>query len=88
MAQTVNVNFRMDSDLKKSMEKICNDMGMSMTTAFTIFAKKVSREKRIPFEISADPFYSEANMSYLENVVSKINKGISNLTEHDIIEAE
>ena len=33
MAQVVNVNFRMDKDLKKSMEKTCSDMGMSMTTA-------------------------------------------------------
>ena len=38
MAQTM-VNFRMDEDLKKKMEKVCADMGMSMTTAFTIFAK-------------------------------------------------
>lgn len=37
----------------------CNDMGLSMTAAFTIFAKTVTREKRIPFEVSADPFYSE-----------------------------
>lgn len=36
-----------------------NDMGLSMTAAFTIFAKTVTREKRIPFEVSADPFYSE-----------------------------
>ena len=43
MAQVVNVNFRMDKDLKKSMEKTCSDMGMSMTTAFTIFAKTVTK---------------------------------------------
>ena len=53
MAQTM-VNFRMDEELKRSMEKVCSEMGMSMTTAFTIFAKKVSREKRIPFEVNAD----------------------------------
>lgn len=35
-----NVNFRMDSDLKKSTEALCDELGMSMTTAFTIFAKK------------------------------------------------
>ena len=40
MAQAVNVNFRMDADLKKSMEQACSELGMSMTTAFTIFAKK------------------------------------------------
>ena len=59
MAQAM-VNFRMDEDLKASMEQACKDMGMSMTTAFTIFATKVSKERRIPFEVAADPdpFYS------------------------------
>lgn len=55
MANAVNVNFRMDPDLKRNMEEVCAEMGLSMTTAFTIFAKKVSREHRIPFEVSADP---------------------------------
>ena len=63
MANAVNVNFRMDPDLKRSMEEVCAEMGLSMTTAFTIFAKKVSREHRIPFEVSADPFYSESNIN-------------------------
>lgn len=74
MAQAM-INFRMDSELKKSMEKVCKDMGMSMTTAFTIFATKVSREKRIPFEISADPFYSESNINYLMQSIENINQG-------------
>ena len=84
MAQTM-VNFRMDSELKKSMEKICSDMGMSMTTAFTIFAK-VTKERRIPFEITADPFYSEANMRYLDRVIADIESGKAKLTEHELIE--
>ena len=49
MAQTVNVNFRLDEDVKRSMEQTCSELGRSMSAAFTIFAKKVSREKRIPF---------------------------------------
>lgn len=53
MAQ-VMVNFRMDEDVKKNMEQACREMGLSMTTAFTIFATKVGREKRIPFEITAE----------------------------------
>lgn len=85
MAQAM-VNFRMDEDLKKNMEQVCRDMGMSMTTAFTIFATKVSREKRIPFEVSADPFYSESNMKYLERVISDIETGKANLVEHNLIE--
>ena len=50
MANAVNVNFRMDPDLKRSMEEVCAEMGLSMTTAFTIFAKKVSREHRIVYK--------------------------------------
>lgn len=59
MGQTVNVNFKLDADVKKSMEAACSDMGLSMSAAFTIFAKKVSRERRIPFVVSADPFCSD-----------------------------
>ena len=64
MAQSM-INFRLDENLKKDMEQTCKEMGMSMTTAFTIFATKVSKERRIPFDVTADPdpFYSEANMS-------------------------
>lgn len=85
MAQTM-VNFRMDEELKKNMEQVCQELGMSMTTAFTIFAKKVTREKRIPFEISADPFYSERNMQYVEKVISDIEAGRTTLVEHKLIE--
>ena len=66
MAQTVNVNFRLDEADKKRMENVCNELGLSMSAAFTIFAKKVGREHRIPFEVSVDPFYSENNLRYLE----------------------
>lgn len=40
MANAVNVNFRMDPDLKRSMEEVCAEMGLSMTTAFTILQRK------------------------------------------------
>ena len=58
MAQ-VMVNFRLDEEIKKNMEQACREMGLSMTTAFTIFAKKVGKEKRIPFEITAQPRSAE-----------------------------
>jgi len=85
MAQAM-VNFRMDEDLKKGMEDACKEMGLSMTTAFTIFATKVSREKRIPFEVAVDPFYSEANMSRLRKAVADVESGKATLTEHELIE--
>lgn len=88
MAQAVNVNFRLDEDVKKSMEQACSDMGLSMSAAFTIFAKKVGREKRIPFEISVDPFYSESNMRYLEGIMRDIKSGKAHFEEHELIEVD
>ncbi|WP_288545348.1 type II toxin-antitoxin system RelB/DinJ family antitoxin [uncultured Clostridium sp.] len=86
MAQTVNVNFKLDANVKKSMEQACADMGLSMTAAFTIFAKKVGRERRIPFEVSADPFYSESNLRYLEQKMAEYKAGTLKLAEHELIE--
>ena len=84
MAQTVNVNFRLDEADKKSMENVCNELGLSMSAALTIFAKKVGREHRIPFEISVDPFYSESNVAHLRRGIAALNAGLG--VEHDIIE--
>ena len=85
MAQTL-VNIRMDEELKISMEKICQELGMNMTTAITIFAKKMTREKRIPFEVSVDPFYTERNQAHLRRGVEALNAGKG--IEHELIEAD
>ena len=83
MAQAM-VNFRMDEKLKTSMEQACREMGLSMTAAFTIFATKVSRERRIPFEVAADPFYSEANMARLRNAIANRDKGTVTKTMEEL----
>ncbi len=83
MASSI-VNFRMDQELKNNMDIICREMGMSTTSAFTIFATKVVREHRIPFEINADPFYSSENINFLKEAVTALNAGEGK--EHDLIE--
>ena len=65
----------MDEDLKKSMEQTCQELGLNMTTAFTIFAKKMTREHRIPFDVSVDPFYSQSNMQAIDESMEQIKKG-------------
>ena len=86
MANAVNVNFKLDADIKKSMEAVCSEIGISISTAFTVFAKKVSRERRIPFELSADPFYSESNIKYLEQKMADYKAGKLRFSEHELIE--
>ena len=86
MGKLINVDLKMDEDVKKDMEQVCSDLGISMSDAFYMFAKKVVREKRIPFEVSIDPFYSESNMRYLKEIMHDINNGKTHFAEHDLIE--
>ena len=85
MAQTT-VSIRMDNDLKNNFDHICNELGMSMSTAVTMLAKKMTREKRIPFELTADPFYSSANQRYLEGIMRDVRSGKAHFAPHDLIE--
>ena len=54
------VNIRIDDDLKARADNIFEELGMNMTTAFTIFIRQTIRQGGIPFEITTrkDPFYS------------------------------
>lgn len=83
---TTSITIRMDENLKKQAEILFEDMGLNMTTAFTIFTKAVIRQNKIPFEIVADPFYSESNMKVLQQRIADIESGKSVLKEHDLIE--
>lgn len=85
MAQT-NMNIRIDEDVKKQFDEICGQFGMSMSTAFNIFAKTVVRQQRIPFEISLEVPNAET-MKAIEDVNS--GRGLSGPYRHveDLMEA-
>ena len=70
------------------VEKALKDMGLTMSSAITMFLVKVGREKRIPFEITADPFYSESNIRYLEKIAADIKNGKATFSEHALIDGE
>ena len=73
MEKTV-VNFRIDKTTKKEMEEICEDIGISIGTAFNIFAKKLIRERRIPFELDSDSFYKKENIERLKKSIEQMEK--------------
>lgn len=83
---TVNVNFKLDADDKRRMELVCKELGLSMSAAFTIFAKKVGREHRIPFELSLDPYYDQ-DIAQLRQTIADVRSGKQQLVTHDLIEA-
>ena len=80
------ISLRIEDDVKKKAEQACADIGMSLSTAINIYLKKLGRERRIPFEVSVDPFYSESNMEHLRRGVEALNAGKG--VEHDIIEVD
>ena len=83
---TTSITIRMDEDLKRQAETLFDDLGMNMTTAFTVFAKAAVRQQKIPFELSVDTFYSEVNQARLLRAIKDMDAG--KWTAHEIIEAD
>ena len=80
------ISLRVDDEVKRRAEQTFDDIGLSMSTAINIFLKKVARERRIPLELTADPFYSESNMHYLEKKMDDYKVGRLNLAERELLE--
>lgn len=80
----VDVNFRLDENVKESMEKACRDMGLTMNDAFTIFAKTAAREHRIPSAAAADLFYADSSLDFIRRDVAALDAGKG--SEHELIE--
>ncbi|UZD44044.1 type II toxin-antitoxin system RelB/DinJ family antitoxin [Selenomonas sputigena] len=74
-----------DDDVKREAEQVCEDMGMSMSTAVNIYLKRLGRERRIPFEVMAEPFWSSENAAILDRRIADIRAG-RNVSEHELIE--
>ena len=54
MPNTANLNVRIDPELKAQAENLFSDLGMTLTTAITVYFRQAVRENRIPFEIKRD----------------------------------
>lgn len=48
----VSTNLSLDADLKKAGQELYADLGMDLSTAFTIFLKQSLRVQGIPFIVS------------------------------------
>lgn len=83
------ISLRVDDTVKKEAEATFDEIGLSMSSAINIFLKAVVRERRIPFELSADPFYSRENIAELEKRATKIHQsGNGTLKEHELIKED
>ncbi len=62
----VNLSARVKLEDKQNFEEFCTYAGMNVSVAINLFIKTVLREKRIPFPIEVDPFYSKTNLKALQ----------------------
>ncbi|MCD8200646.1 MAG: type II toxin-antitoxin system RelB/DinJ family antitoxin [Clostridia bacterium] len=76
------IHIRVDDDVKRMAEEACDEMGITLSAAVNIFLIKLGREKRILFELTDDPFYSEENMQRLRKSVAQLNA--TGGTIHDV----
>ena len=81
------ISVRVDDAVKRGAEQTFNDIGLSMNAAITVFLKACAREKRIPFELTADPFYSASVQSFhIRRGVEALDAGKG--VEHELIEVD
>ena len=80
------VNIRIDDELKARADALFTELGLNITTAFTMFIRQAVREGGIPFEVTTkiDPFFSEANMRVQRKAIREAEEG--KLTAHELIE--
>lgn len=88
MANTINVNIRVDEELKRQVESLFADMGLNMTTAVNVFLRQVLRTGGIPFEVTTkkDEFYNVANQRVLLESIRRLEQGMG--MEHELIEVD
>lgn len=81
---SVQITMRADPAVKAVFEQICSEIGLSVNSAPNLFVKRVVRDRKIPFDLSADPFYCESNLRRLRQSAEAARRGL--VTEHDLIE--
>ena len=80
------ISVRVDDAVKHEAEQTFAAPGLRPPPALPPFLKACAREKRIPFELTADPFYSSANQRYLEGIMRDVRSGKAHFAPHDLIE--
>lgn len=74
---SVNLGIRIDSDVKRDAENVLSQLGMSMTTAITVFLRQTIREQALPFQPTLQPEFNARTKAALEEAreLSKPGKG-------------
>lgn len=78
---TTNITMRIDTTVKAQLQELMSDLGLDMTTFFTMAAKQAIREQRIPFDVARDNFNAETLEAFKE--VEEMKKNPSAVKTYD-----
>ena len=84
MASTVLVQARVPVDIKTSADAIFHSMGIDTATGIRLFLAQVKLCNALPFEVKADPFWSDENQKVLRESIAQLESGRG--VKHDLIE--
>ena len=84
---TTAISIRLDSDIKKQFDELCNEFGLSTNAAFNLFARTVVREQAIPFPISLKNSESEQRSINAQKALRR-SQQISSQEEHEWTDEE
>lgn len=70
-----NVQVRVDDNLKDQAQLVAGQMGLDLSSAIRLFLAQMVQENRIPFQPSADPFYSVQNQEALRQSIAQLDAG-------------
>lgn len=74
MAKTTTITMRVDGELKRQAELVCEDIGLTPSAAYTLFLKAVVRTRSIPFKLEAsNPLLSDPNSDYFLESIKKMD---------------
>lgn len=72
MANTTNLNIRVDEELKRKAEAIFNELGLNMSTAMNMFLRYSVRYGGIPFDLRIEK-PNEETLSAIDDVNNNRN---------------
>jgi DNA-damage-inducible protein J len=86
MPNTITFSIRMDADIKEQLDNFCNAVGMNTNTAINMFARRVVRDKKLPFEVAliGEPLAGETWLAEMSRRVKEIEAG--HTAPHELIE--
>ena len=76
-----NITVTLDDEDKRQLTEFCDQIGVSVSTLFTIFSKKVIREWEIPVKVGLDKPNRATSRAMKEG--DKIRKNLDKLKVYD-----